>query len=174
VALELGIPIAAIPTTYAGSEMTPIYGITDGRRKHTGTSASVVPRLVIYDPELTLTLPPTITASSALNAMPHAIEALYAPRANLADREARYRTLWGAHLAASALAVAGTGVHHKICHVLGGRLRPAASPRASTVPQLGSDVGLRLEPGRAAAHSTPPVLTGKRATRSAWHVRRRL
>jgi maleylacetate reductase len=161
VALELGIPIAAIPTTYAGSEMTPIYGITDGRRKRTGTSAAVVPRLVIYDPELTFSLPPPITASSAMNAMAHAIEALYAPGANPvtalvaeeairaladgmpravadpSDPHARYRTLWGAYLAASALAVAGTSIHHKICHVLGGAYDlPHAELHAIILPHV--------------------------------------
>jgi maleylacetate reductase len=136
VALELGLPIAAVPTTYAGSEMTPIYGMTDGRRKRTGVSPDVLPRLVVYDPDLLATLPPGIAAASAMNAMAHAVEALYGPGANpvtaliaegairaLAaglDADDPVVTLRGAFLAASALAVGGTGLHHKICHVLGG------------------------------------------------------
>ena len=161
VALELGLPIAAVPTTYAGSEMTPIYGITDGGRKRTGTSPAVVPRLVVYDPELTVTLPPAITAASAMNAMAHAIEALYGPGANPvtalvaeeairalaagmpaavddpSDPDARDVTLWGAYLAASALAVAGVGLHHRICHVLGGAYDlPHAELHAILLPHV--------------------------------------
>ena len=136
VALETGLPIAAVPTTYAGSEMTPIYGITDGRRKVTGISPAVVPRLVVYDPELLASLPPALASASAMNAMAHAVEALYGPGANplttlvaegairaLADGLGSGNpavVLRGAFLAASALAVAGTGLHHRICHVLGG------------------------------------------------------
>ncbi len=136
VALETGLPIAAVPTTYAGSEMTPIYGITDGRRKVTGTSAAVVPRLVVYDPDLLASLPAPLAAASAMNAMAHAVEALYGPGANPLTSlvaEGAIRTLAeglgsgdpavllrGAFLAGSALAVAGTGLHHRICHVLGG------------------------------------------------------
>jgi maleylacetate reductase len=136
VALESGLPIAAVPTTYAGSEMTPIYGITDAGRKVTGTSPAVVPRLVVYDPDLVATLPAELAAASAMNALAHAIEALYGPGSNpvtslvaegairalsrgLSDGD-HATTLYGAYLAASALAIAGTGLHHKVCHVLGG------------------------------------------------------
>lgn len=144
VALELGLPIVAIPTTYAGSEMTPIYGITSGGRKQTGRSPAVLPRLVLYDPELTLGLPMAIGGPSALNALAHCVEALYAPGASpisdliaeegvraiarglpaVAARPAeiagREDLLYGAYMAGAALATAGAGLHHKICHVLGG------------------------------------------------------
>jgi alcohol dehydrogenase class IV len=144
IALETPLPIVAVPTTYAGSEMTPIYGLTMAQRKQTGRSLAVLPQLVIYDPELTLSLPPSISGPSAINALAHCVEAFYGPGANpitaliaeegiralsrgvpLAvaepeNRAGRSDTLYGAYLAGAALAAAGTGLHHKICHVLGG------------------------------------------------------
>ena len=144
IALELPLPIVAVPTTYAGSEMTPIWGLTEAQRKKTGTSVDVLPKAVVYDPELTISLPPFITGPSAMNAMAHCVEAFYGPGANpitsllaeegiraLArgvpvavtspeDLEGRSKILYGAYLAGAALAVAGAGIHHKICHILGG------------------------------------------------------
>jgi maleylacetate reductase len=144
VALADPLPIVAVPTTYAGSEMTPVWGLTEKQRKTTGTDRNVLPKVVIYDPELTVTLPPHITGPSAMNAMAHCVEALYAPGANpitsliaeegiraLAhgvriaveepeDLEGRSETLYGAYLAGAAFAVAGSAIHHKICHTLGG------------------------------------------------------
>ena len=144
IALELPLPIVAVPTTYAGSEMTPIWGLTEAQRKKTGTSVDVLPKVVVYDPELTISLPPFITGPSAMNAMAHCVEAFYAPGANpitsllaeegiraLArgvpvavtspeDLEGRSKILYGAYLAGAALAVAGAGIHHKICHIMGG------------------------------------------------------
>jgi maleylacetate reductase len=144
IALELPLPIVAVPTTYAGSEMTPIWGLTEAQRKKTGTSVDVLPKVVVYDPELTISLPPFITGPSAMNAMAHCVEAFYGPGANpitsllaeegiraLArgvpvavtspeDLEGRSKILYGAYLAGAALAVAGAGIHHKICHILGG------------------------------------------------------
>jgi len=144
VALAVPIPIVAVPTTYAGSEMTPIWGMTEGRRKTTGKSPDVLAKVVVYDPELTYSLPAFVTGPSAINAVAHCVEAFYAGGANpitslLAeegiravargvpvavespgDPEGRALTLYGAYLAGAALAAAGTGLHHKICHVLGG------------------------------------------------------
>lgn len=144
VALEKPLPILAVPTTYAGSEMTPVWGLTEAQRKTTGRSIDVLPKVVVYDPELTFSLPPFITGPSAMNAMAHCVEAFYAPAANpitslmaeegiraLArgipvavekpqDLDGRSQTLYGAYLAGAAFAVAGSGIHHKICHVLGG------------------------------------------------------
>ena len=144
VAVNLDIGLVAVPTTYAGSEMTPIYGLTSGRRKRTARDLRALPRVVVYDPVLTVGLPPAVTAASGFNALAHAVEAFYAPGAGpivelyaaaglraLAeglpgavddpyDLDARTTTLHGAHLAARALAVAGTALHHKVCHVLGG------------------------------------------------------
>lgn len=144
VALETGLPIVAVPTTYAGSEMTPIWGMTEKGRKTTGNSQDVLPKVVIYDPELTFSLPDFITGPSAMNAMAHCVEAFYASGANpitslmaeegiraLArgipvavekpeDVDGRSETLYGAYLAGAALAATSAGLHHKICHVLGG------------------------------------------------------
>ena len=78
IALETGIPLVAVPTTYAGSEMTPIYGITEGTVKRTGRDRKVLPRTVIYDPALTVSLPPHVSGPSGINAIAHSIEALYA------------------------------------------------------------------------------------------------
>ena len=160
VALEMDLPIVAVPTTYAGSEMTPVYGLTSGQRKRTGKSLKVLPKVVIYDPELTFSLPDFITGPSAMNAMAHCVEAFYAPGANpitslmaeegiraLAsgvpaavsrpdDLEGRTRTLYGAYLAGAAFAAAGGGIHHKICHVLGGAYDlPHAETHTVILPQ---------------------------------------
>jgi alcohol dehydrogenase class IV len=82
IALDSGLPILAIPTTYAGSEMTPIYGITEAGLKRTGRDLKVLPRTVIYDPELTLSLPAGLTVTSGMNAIAHAAEGLYAKDGN--------------------------------------------------------------------------------------------
>jgi maleylacetate reductase len=144
VALDLDLPIVAVPTTYAGSELTTIYGLSQDGRKRTGRDPRVLPKVVLYDPALTVSLPPQVTGPSGMNALAHCVEALYGPGANpvsavlategiralaaglpLAverpdDLEGRTRTLRGAWLAGAALTVAGTGIHHQICHVLGG------------------------------------------------------
>ena len=82
IALESAVPIVAVPTTYAGSEMTPIYGLTDGGLKRTGRDRKVLPKTVLYDPTLTVTLPPRMSGPSGMNAIAHCVEALYAPDAN--------------------------------------------------------------------------------------------
>ena len=82
VALETGLPIVAVPTTYAGSEMTPVWGMTEASRKTTGRDQRVLPKVVIYDPELTVSLPASVTGPSALNAIAHCVEAFYGPGAN--------------------------------------------------------------------------------------------
>ncbi len=144
IALETGMPVIAIPTTYAGSEMTPIYGMTEGGVKKTGRDRKVLPRTVIYDPTLTVSLPPQVSGPSGINAMAHCVEALYAHDGNpivtlmaaegiraLArslpvvvqepdNLEARSDALYGAWLAGTVLGQAAMGVHHKLCHTLGG------------------------------------------------------
>lgn len=144
IALESAMPIVAIPTTYAGSEMTPIWGITEAGVKKTGRDARVLPRTVIYDPDLTLTLPYALTVTSALNAIAHAAEGLYAHdgnpvtalmaeegiRASAAalaplrddprDAAARADALYGAWLCGTVLGSVAMGLHHKLCHTLGG------------------------------------------------------
>ena len=142
------VPVVAIPTTYAGSEMTSTYGITHTReqpaRKVTVNDPRVAPKLVIYDPRLTLDLPPEMTASTGMNALAHCIEALYSVTRqpfssaiavsavgyingallrcfqNGQDLEARIEMLTGAHLAGLSLAGVSMGLHHGLCHVLGG------------------------------------------------------
>jgi Alcohol dehydrogenase, class IV len=91
VALSTGIPIIAIPTTYSGSEMTPIWGRTTQAQKETGRDAKVQPRVVIYDPALTLDLAASVSAASGMNAIAHCIEALYATDATPASTEAAVR-----------------------------------------------------------------------------------
>jgi len=161
VALTTGLPVVCVPTTYAGSEVTPVWGMTQNGRKRTGTDPRVLPRLVIYDPELTYGLPPALASASALNAMAHCVDALWAPRRSpisdlvagegisrlaaglraLAAEEPPSRTrsdlLYGAYLAGSAFATAGSGLHHKICHVLGGALNlPHAMTHAIVLPHV--------------------------------------
>ena len=144
IALESGLPILAIPTTYAGSEMTPIYGLTEGGEKRTGRDVRVLPRTVIYDPELTLSLPLGLSITSGMNAIAHAAEGLYAKdgnpimdvmaeegiramagalpklKANPADLDARSSALYGAWLCGAVLGSVGMALHHKLCHTLGG------------------------------------------------------
>jgi maleylacetate reductase len=161
VALTSGLPVVAVPTTYAGSEVTAVWGLTEGERKTTGTDLRVLPRAVVYDPELTLTLPTELSAASGLNAMAHCVEAFWAPGRNpvsaLAAEEAiralaaglpavvadpasiaaRSDLLYGAYLAGSAFAVAGSGLHHKICHALGGAYGlPHALTHAIVLPHV--------------------------------------
>jgi maleylacetate reductase len=143
-ALRASLPIIAIPTTYAGSEMTPIWGLTDGGVKTTGRDPKVLPATVIYDPDLTMSLPGFIAGPSGVNAVAHCVEALYADNANPvinliaeegiralseslpvvvnrpADKMARAKALYGAYLAGTALGAIGVALHHKLCHVLGG------------------------------------------------------
>ena len=159
IALESGLPIVAVPTTYAGSEMTPIYGLTEGGVKKTGRDARVLPQCVIYDPELTLDLPWPVTVASALNAIAHAAEGLYAPdgnpvialmaeegiRASAAalpalqidarDLAARGDALYGAWLCGTVLGAITMGLHHKLCHTLGGSFKlPHAEVHAVVLP----------------------------------------
>lgn len=170
IALHRDAAILALPTTYAGSEMTPIWGLTEGGTKTTGRDLRVLPRTVVYDPELTVSLPPELTAVSGLNALAHGVEALYAPSANPitgaiaeesvrvlaaglpaavadgADPVARSDCLYGACLAARALAVAGTSVHHTLCHVLGGRLGlPHAPTHAVLLPYVVATIAPLLD-----------------------------
>jgi maleylacetate reductase len=156
VALTTRLPVLAVPTTYAGSEVTPVWGTSEDGRKTTGTDLAVLPRTVVYDPELLVSLPPGLATASALNAMAHAVEAFWAPRRNpvssvLAEEAARSLAaglageddlaratdlLRGAWLAGSAFAVAGSGLHHKLAHVLGGLGLPHASTHAVLLPHV--------------------------------------
>lgn len=147
IVLERPMPILAIPTTYAGSEMTHIWGISMDGRKMTGRDPIVKPSTVIYDPELLLSLPAPMSITSGINAMAHSVEALYAENRNpissmmaeesvrslakglpmvaqnLNDVKARTLTLYGSWLAATVLDQVGMALHHKLCHTLGGSFR---------------------------------------------------
>lgn len=146
IALEHGLPVVAVPTTYAGSEMTPVWGLTDAGRKRTGRDERVLPRSVVYDPELTVSLPAMLSATSGMNAVAHAVEALYAPDATPivslmaeegvralaaalprvvadgADLDGRSEAQYGAWLCGAVLAATTMSLHHKLCHTLGGTL----------------------------------------------------
>jgi maleylacetate reductase len=159
IALDSGLPIIAIPTTYAGSEMTSIYGLTEAGLKKTGRDARVLPRTVIYDPELSVSLPIGLSITSGLNAVAHAAEALYAfdgnPIASLMAEEgiraigralpklvaaphnidARADALYGAWLCGTVLGAVSMGLHHKLCHTLGGTFNlPHAEVHAVVLP----------------------------------------
>jgi alcohol dehydrogenase class IV len=179
IALESSLPILAIPTTYAGSEMTPIYGLTEGGLKKTGRDARVLPRTVIYDVNLTLSLPPALSATSGMNAIAHAVEALYAQDANpimsllaqegiraLAsglpavvkapqDVEARSQCLYGAWLCGAVLGSVGMALHHKLCHTLGGTFNlPHAETHTVVLPHaVAYNRAAAPEAMRAAAHA---------------------
>jgi maleylacetate reductase len=159
IALRTDLPQIVLPTTYAGSEMTPILGETKGGTKTTQRTLKVLPEIVIYDVDLTLGLPPHVAAASGMNAMAHAVEALYARDRNpvvslmaeeglaaLAralprivddplDRTARADALYGAWLSGICLGTVGVALHHKLCHVLGGAFDlPHAETHAIILP----------------------------------------
>jgi maleylacetate reductase len=159
IALESGVAIVAVPTTYAGSEVTPVWGLTEGGTKTTGVDIKVLPRLVVYDPALTVSLPPRLSVASGINALAHCAEALWAAKRNpitslIAEEgiralraglpgilddpgnlDARSHALYGAWLAGTAFATVGSDIHHKICHVLGGAYDlPHAETHAVVLP----------------------------------------
>lgn len=161
VALAAGLPVLALPTTYAGSEMTPIWGVTENGGKRTGRDRRVLPRAVVYDPELTISLPVGLSVVSGINAVAHAVEGLYAPDStpiidamaaegartllsalprlveNSTDLSARTDALTGAWLCGAVLGATTMSLHHKICHVLGGILDlPHASTHTVVLPHV--------------------------------------
>ncbi|NUP53702.1 MAG: maleylacetate reductase [Catenulispora sp.] len=157
VALAHGLPVLAVPTTYAGSEMTPIWGLTENGSKRTGRDPRVLPVSVVYDAELTLTLPSALSVTSGINAVAHAVEALYAPDANPIislmaeegvraltralpalvddgqDIEARTQAQYGAWLCGACLGSTAMSLHHKLCHSLGGTLDLPHAPTHTVV-----------------------------------------
>jgi maleylacetate reductase len=161
VALTTGLPVVAVPTTYAGSEATDVWGLTEGARKTTGTDPRVLPRAIVYDAELTTSLPVPLSVASGVNALAHCVDAMWAPRTDPVDQAlavegiralrtglpmvvadpaglaGREHTLYAAYLAAVAFASAGSGLHHKICHVLGGMFGlPHAQTHAVVLPHV--------------------------------------
>ena len=159
IARESAVPIIAVPTTYAGSEMTSIYGITEAGLKKTGRDDRVLPRTVIYDPELTLSLPVGMSITSGMNAVAHAAEGLYSatgnpiidlmaqegiralglalPRLRTApgDIGVRCIALYGAWLCGTVLNSVDMAIHHKLCHTLGGSFNlPHAETHTIVLP----------------------------------------
>jgi len=168
---EAGLPQIAIPTTYAGSEMTPIWGVTTANMKRTGRDPQVLPVAVIYDPDLLVALPPAVAAPSALNALAQAIanistnpvvgmvarEAIRVLAGGLprvmhdnGDVEAHAVMLQGACLAGAALGLGRSGLHHRLCHLLGGMYNlPHAETHAIILPHSVAHTA-RTAPGDAA------------------------
>ncbi|WP_299775085.1 maleylacetate reductase [uncultured Tateyamaria sp.] len=159
IALRTDCPQVVLPTSYAGSEMTTIIGQTDAGRKTTQKTLKVLPETIIYDVDYTLTLPPVMTVTSGMNAIAHAVEALYAEEANPVlslmaedgiakmvaalgrvqaapqDGDARTDALYGAWLCAICLGSGGVALHHKLCHVLGGSFNlPHAETHTVVLP----------------------------------------
>jgi maleylacetate reductase len=187
VAVATGLPLVAVPTTYAGSEMTAAYGVT-GEHKVTGRDERALPHAVVYDPALTTTMPAGTTAASGLNAVAHCVEAVYAPRRSplttlaaeagvraLAaalpravdepdDVSARSSAMYGAFLAGWVMNIAGTSLHHTLCHVVGGTYRVShAGVHAVLLPHVVAfvepAVGDALQP-IAAALAAPSAGAG--------------
>ena len=190
VARATGLPILAVPTTYAGSEATPVWGLTVDGRKTTGSDRSVLPKVVVYDAWLTRSLPVELSVSSGLNALAHCVDAWWGPRHNpissaLASEGVRLiasglvgvvadpddlatpeELIYATYLSGVAFAGAGSGLHHKICHVLGGAwdlnqadthavvLPHVAGLNLPAAPDARRHLLAALPEGRAA---TPPV-----------------
>lgn len=159
VGLELGLPIVAVPMTYGGSEVTPFYGYTEEGIKKGKRDRKMLPKSVIYDPALTVSLPANVSGPSGMNAIAHCVEGLYARDANpimslLAAEgiralarslpsvvkepgniDARADALYGAWLAGVVLGSVGMAVHHNISHVLGGTFKlPHADVHTIVLP----------------------------------------
>src|SRR5262249_20375185 len=180
------------PTTYSGSEATAIWGLSDGEQKFTGRDARVLPRTIIYDPELTLALPAAISAASGMNAIAHCVEgfwvagrtpfpmalardalprcATYLPRvvADGSDRAPRAECLVAAWLAGVVLA-SGTALQHKLAHVLGGLGLPHAETHAIILPHV---TRFNLEAATDARTRLAAALGGRRADRLAQMLAR--
>lgn len=159
IAFRTDLPQIVVPTTYAGSEATPILGETEGGRKVTKSDPRILPEVIIYDVDLTLTLPVALSVTSGINAVAHAVEALYAREANPiislmaeegisalvralpmihanpGDRDARADALYGAWLCGICLGSVGMALHHKLCHTLGGMFNlPHAQMHTAVLP----------------------------------------
>jgi alcohol dehydrogenase class IV len=195
VARGTGAPILAVPTTYAGSEMTAVWGITAGGRKTTGSDPAVRPRTVVYDPLLTVSMPPEVTAASGMNAAAHCattltasaagpldvlfaeqgLRALAASLPGCVDRPgdlaARQEALRGAWLAGLSLAGGGTGLHYRVCHLLGGSFGlPHAEVHATVLPHT---VAILAGPDRSGLARIASALGADDAPGGLWDLARR-
>jgi maleylacetate reductase len=202
VAMTTSIPIVAVPTTYAGSEATPVWGLTEAARKTTGIDVRVLPVTVIYDASLTYSLPAEMSVASGLNALAHCVDSMWAPKADpinqafavegiralaqglpliVADphsEEGREKTLYGAYLSAVSFGSAGSGIHHKICHVLGGTFNtPHAQTHATVLPYVlafNSAAAPEAERRIAQAFDAPTALEGLQSLREKLNAPRAL
>jgi maleylacetate reductase len=193
IALDTATPIIAIPTTYAGSEATNVWGLTEAGRKTTGVDARVLPVTVIYDAALSRMLPVELSVASGLNAMAHCVDSLWGPRADpinatlaaegisalaaglpaiISDPsglDGREQALYGAYLSAVSFASAGSGMHHKICHVLGGSYNmPHAQTHAIILPHVlafNAPFAPQAAERITAAFGSPDAVTGLNALR---------
>jgi maleylacetate reductase len=160
IAVDTGLPLLTVPTTYSGSEMTPIYGLTADNDKKTARDINALPKVVVYDPQLLTTLPPAVVGPSGMNALAHCAEALWAPQTDPltdalaldgahrlrehlysayadADADARGQILIASCLAGVALGTVGTSLHHGLCHLLGGLFdTPHADTHAIVLPYV--------------------------------------
>jgi alcohol dehydrogenase class IV len=161
IALTTGLPIVAVPTTYAGSEATSVWGLTEGQKKTTGVDPRVLPRVIVYDADLTLSLPVEMSVASGLNALAHCVDSMWSPGSDPINRafaaegiralneglpkivseprglDGREQALYGAYLSAVSFSSAGSGLHHKICHTLGGKYNlPHAQTHAVVLPYV--------------------------------------
>lgn len=188
IALTADLPIIAVPTTYAGSEATAVWGLTEGARKTTGIDLKVLPKVIIYDAALTTSLPVDMSIASGFNALAHCVDSMWAPKADpinaayaaegirmlteglpavVADPTAlpgRELALAAAYLSAAAFASAGSGLHHKICHVLGGAYNlPHAQTHTVVLPYvlaLNAPTAPAAEHRIANAFASPTALGG--------------
>jgi alcohol dehydrogenase class IV len=202
IALTTGLPILAVPTTYAGSEATDVWGLTDDSGKTTGSDPVVLPRVVVYDAALTVGLPRAVSVASGLNAVAHCVDSMWGPRVDPVDQAlalegiralssglpsvveepsgvpGREQALFGAYLAAVAFASAGSGLHHKICHVLGGLFGlPHAETHAVVLPYvlaLNAPAVPDLDRRMAAAFGADTALAGLLALRDVLDAPRSL
>jgi maleylacetate reductase len=195
-ALRTGLPQIAVPTTYAGSEMTPILGETKDGQKVTQRRDSLLPRTVIYDVDLTLSLPLKLSITSGINAIAHAVEALYARDGNpvtslMAEEgvralasallaiqtdpknaEARASALYGAWLCGVCLGAVGMALHHKLCHVLGGSFDlPHSETHTVILPYA---VAFNSEAAPDAMRKLARALDARNAVEGLWELGRRL
>jgi alcohol dehydrogenase class IV len=195
IALTSSLPVVAVPTTYSGSEMTTIWGISEGGAKKTGRDPKVLPKVVIYDPQLTLDLPPAVAAASGMNAIAHCAEALYAhdgnPLNNVvaeegiralasalprvvqrpADLKARSEALYGAWLAGLSISTTGNAIHHKLCHVLGGFGLPHAETHSIVLPHA---LRYNAEAAPEAMRRIARALGAAEAPRGMWELEAKL
>ncbi|WP_053737163.1 maleylacetate reductase [Nocardia sp. NRRL S-836] len=163
--VRAGVPQLIVPTTYAGSEVTPVLGETAAGLKKTRRDAAVQPDTVVYDVDLTLDLPLDVTVTSALNALAHAVTArgdenplidaiavkaiegiLHALSSDPSTVDARTELLRSAWLAGTCLASVPMGLHHKLAHVLGGSFGlPHAATHTALLPHTApTDLSKRI------------------------------